>query len=99
MKLPKSFRVGTRRYKVEELPLSSKTSCIKGAVHYVDKTVDIGSRVNGRRMGKRERATVFWHEAIHAMLYDMGSHNLNNNEQFVENLAKRITDVVYTARF
>lgn len=99
MKIPKSFKVSNRKYTVQEPMPGVRPNCIKGSVHFIPRTVEVNKIVNGRKMGKRERATVFWHEALHAMLYDMGSHSLNNNEGFVENLAQRITGIIYTARF
>lgn len=49
----------------------------------------------------REPAAVtetFWHEAMHAILHDM-DHRLNHDEQFVTGVAKRLTQIVNTARF
>lgn len=98
MKIPKSFKVGKKKYKVYEVSIASNPTCVKGDVSFLRQEVTIGRFVNRRAMLDKERATVFWHEALHAMLYDMGSSK-NNDEQFVEALAKRITEIVYTARF
>lgn len=40
----------------------------------------------------------FWHEALHTILHDM-RHKLNHDEQFVTGVAKRIAQIVHTARF
>lgn len=98
MKIPKSFKVGKKKYAITELPPTDKPTCVKGSVNFTSQRIDIGCMVNRRKMPEKERAVVFWHEAIHAMLHDMGSRK-NSDEQFVEALAKRITDVVYTAKF
>lgn len=98
MKIPKSFKVGKKKYKVQEALPGVTPTCVKGSIFFEARTVEIGRRVNGRSMDDKERATVFWHEAMHAMLHDMGS-NKNHDEQFVENLAQRITGIIYTARF
>jgi hypothetical protein len=98
MKIPKSFRVGKKKYKVIEVLIADDPTCVKGGVNFALQEVTIGHYVNRRKMGERERDAVFWHEAVHAMLKDMDSRK-NNDEQFVEGLAQRITDLIYTARF
>ena len=98
MRIPKSFKVGKKKYTVNEAVIGSNRTCIKGVIFFQKQSIDIGQYVHNRRMSEKERAAVFWHEALHAMLHDMGSRK-NGDEQFVEALAKRITDVVYTARF
>jgi Zn-dependent peptidase ImmA (M78 family) len=41
----------------------------------------------------------FWHELTHAILHDMGEHQLNNRESFVEEFANRLARAIQTARF
>jgi hypothetical protein len=41
----------------------------------------------------------FWHELVHAILYDMDEHKLNRNEAFVTAFAKRLSEAVDSAAF
>ena len=41
----------------------------------------------------------FWHELTHAILHDMGEHQLNNRESFVEEFSRRLSAAIRTARF
>jgi hypothetical protein len=41
----------------------------------------------------------FWHELVHAILYDMERHNLNRDESFVIGFASRLSKAIDSARF
>jgi len=43
------------------------------------------------------RAETFWHETVHAILYDM-EHKLWRNEKFVTEFSKRLNQVIHTAK-
>jgi hypothetical protein len=100
MEIPKTFRVGKTRYKVtmvDTLPRAFNT----GRVNFVKGQMTIARSCNqtGKERGADAQAHTFWHEFVHAALHDMGRPRLCSNEYFVDQMAKRIMDVVRTARF
>jgi hypothetical protein len=99
MIIPRTFRVGTRLYKVQR-PARMRTPHSRGATHFTAQIVDIAqeSNVDGKKLSAAEVTHTFWHEALHVMLGDMGNR-LTYDEAFVDALAKRLTQVIYTARF
>jgi len=97
MKIPKQIKVGQKWYTVEQPPVLG-LSYQQGNINYAKATMCIAKLVNGKALSPGARSEVFWHETIHAMLYDMGSP-LHKNETFVEALAVRLQGVINSARF
>lgn len=99
MKIPKSFKVGKTRYRVVPIPVDDFPSSV-GSVSYSAGVVTIAQRhnVTGRKQSPKQQRHTFWHETVHAMLYDMGSRK-HADEVFVDALAKRICGVIDSARF
>lgn len=95
MKLPMSFKVGRSIYSV--VPAHSQTN-------YYGRTtlslcmMQISTRHKGKPRKPQDIAETFWHEVTHAILYDM-YHPQWSDEAFVTAFSKRLTQVIYTARF
>lgn len=100
MKLPRKVRVGNKHYSVEIVETMAQRGRM-GGVNYAAKRITIGqsSNLTGKAYKPEAVADTFWHELTHAILADMGMHNLNNNEQFVTGFANRLTKAIQTARF
>lgn len=99
MKVPVSFKIGHKGYEVSQpYTISPLHACNGGLCNVYYKKMLVAHNVQGRPMTERRRAQVFWHETMHAILHDM-DHKQWRDEAFVEGLAKRITDVVYSVRF
>jgi hypothetical protein len=99
MKIPKSFKVGKVKFIVNR-PDMLMTFHARGYFHSAEKQIGIAKldNTNGRKLTEKEVTHTFWHEAVHAMLHDMQS-KLTYDEVFVDALAKRMTEVIYTAKF
>jgi hypothetical protein len=97
---PRRMRVGKKMYSVEivEAMLDKK---IIGNVHYDSQHIAIASRHpnTGRLLAGAEVRDSFWHELVHAILHDMGRHNLNRDEVFVTGFANRLSKAIDSARF
>lgn len=99
MKIPKGFKIGRRVFLVfQPWTISPNAACRGGLCNADSKTLDVAHSVQGKLMSERRRAQVFWHETMHAILHDMDDPRWRD-EAFVEAIAKRLTDVVYSARF
>lgn len=98
--LPRRIRVGSRQYTIDVV----ETMLNKGdmaRVFYDKRQIQIATKSarTGRRYARKELNDSFWHELVHAILYDMDEHTLNRNERFVTEFAKRLADAVDSARF
>lgn len=72
-----------------------------GRIQYDEQRIQLGLR-NGqtnRRLSAADIRDSFWHELVHAILYDMGRHNLNRDEAFVIGVASRLSKAIDSARF
>ena len=97
MLIPKEFNLSGVRVPVWQ-PYEMSYSLSKGRSGYGPMSMHVARSVARAAMPKKERTETFWHEFLHLALYDMGS-NKYRNEGFVNELAKRITEAVYTAKF
>jgi len=98
--IPRLVRVGNKRYSVEVVEaLLDKQNVAR--IQYDEQRIQLGLR-NGqtnRRLPASEVQDSFWHELVHAILYDMGRHNLNRDESFVIGFASRLSKAIDSARF
>ena len=98
--IPRLIRVGNKRYSVEVIEALLDKQTI-GRIQYDEQRIQIGLR-NGQTNRKLPAADIrdsFWHELVHAILYDMGRHNLNRDEAFVIGFAGRLSKAIDSARF
>jgi hypothetical protein len=98
--LPTRIRIGKRLYSIDVV----ETMINKGdmARHYPAlQKIKIAQRSNltGKRFKQHDINDSFWHEIVHAILHDMGAHELNKNEAFVTAFASRLTKAIKSARF
>jgi len=100
LQIPKTIRVGKRRYSIEvvETMLQRRTM---GTINHDAQRITIGCRSNvtGNRYSQAIMQDTFWHELVHAILNDMGEHTLNKDEKFVTGFANRLTKAIKSARF
>lgn len=95
MKLPKSFKVGHKKYSVHEYP--TLDDCNQGVVYYERREVHIARRGLFTRYTPKQKHEVLIHEMVHAVLHDMGSKY--NREEFVEPFAAKLSAAILSARF
>ena len=98
--LPRRIRIGKKQYTIDIVEtMLNRTDMAR--IFYDKQQIQIGKRsgMTGRRYGRREMHTSFWHELVHAILYDMDAHALNRNETFVTEFAKRLSKAIDSARF
>lgn len=99
MLIPKSFNLGGLPYKVRVTNRVRGPRGSIGRVDYKSRAIDIAA-VNywtGTALPTKEISDTFWHEVTHAILDDM-NHPLYRDEEFVTAFAKRINEVVLTAK-
>jgi hypothetical protein len=100
LELPRKIRVGKKMYTIDILETMLQHGGM-ARVHYDESRIEISKRSNttGRKFDKKTMNESFWHELVHAILYDMDAHRLNKNEQFVTEFAKRLAQSIDSARF
>lgn len=97
MKLPKTFKVGRKRYEVQTYKRVGYN--LRGIVYYGPGAINLSTHErDGTQREPKVVTQAFWHEVVHTILHDMG-HKLNKDEDFVDGVAERLTQVVNTARF
>lgn len=97
---PRSIRVGKKRYSIDVVETMIQRGDM-ARVHYDENKIEIGQRSNktGRKFNRKQMNDSFWHELVHAILYDMDAHTLNKNEKFVSEFALRLSKAIDSARF
>src|SRR5690625_4011596 len=86
--LPKSFRIGTVDYNVEEVAgLHNRGRELLGWVTYHDTLIRIDSEVSDGR-----KKNVLIHELLHAMLYEAGYDE--HDEEMVRRLGNVLTQAL-----
>ena len=100
MKIPRSFSVACKTYKVSYTTKFSKPGQV-GRVVYDDGMIVLAHKYNltGELRSPAQLYHTFWHETVHAVLDSMGHTALRNDEKFVDRLAERLVQVFTTARF
>ena len=100
LELPRKIRVGKKMYTIDILETMLQSGDM-ARVYYERNRIEVGkkSSVTGRRYSRKEMNDSFWHELVHAILYDMDEHQLNRNEKFVTEFAHRLSEAIDSARF
>lgn len=95
MKLPYQFTLGKTTHTVQS---ATSYSRIHGKYWWEHQHIVVVTKHKGHPRKSQDIAETFWHEVTHAILRDMSSP-LWTNEEFVTAFSKRLTQVIYTARF
>jgi hypothetical protein len=98
--LPRQIRVGKKLYTIDMIETMLRSGDM-ARVHYDKQKIEIGKRstVTGKRFSRDQIHDSFWHELVHAILYDMEEHTLNKNEEFVTSFANRLSEAITSASF
>ena len=97
--IPIRIRVGTKMYSVDVVE-SMRRKRDMGRTYYSAQRIEVGtsSNVTGRAYTADEIDDTFWHELVHAILYEM-QHNLYDNERFVTEFAGHLAKAIKSAKF
>jgi hypothetical protein len=72
---------------------------VDGYVQYLPRQIYVYThRKDGEAIKPVVQRETFWHETVHAILYEM-QHPLYNNEKFVTAFAKNLSKTIDSARF
>mgnify|MGYP003641038666 CR=1 FL=1 len=98
--IPRKIRVGRKQYSIDVVETLIQRG-LMGTIRYDERNIQIGKQSNktGRKFTSDEISESFWHELVHAILYDMDEHRLNRNEAFVTAFAKRLSESIDSAAF
>lgn len=96
MPIPKSFTLNGSKYVVNMYPKLPRS--LLGRVYLESKFVQIRTTEGQVQRRSKAVAETFWHEAIHAILYEMGS-SLYRDEKFVTAFSKGLNQLVHSAKF
>lgn len=97
MNIPKEFKVGVRKHTVKLVPKIDRGK-VNGRIWLNANTIHIARKNHEGLRKPRQMEQTFWHEAVHAILGDMG-HHLSRDEDFVDAVATRIHQITTTAKF
>jgi hypothetical protein len=92
---PRHITVGKSRY---TLHLAKSHRRYYGECYSQIKTIMLYTSHAGQPLPPAKRNEVLWHEITHAVLHEMGSA-LNNDERFVTQFSKLLSQAIDTAEF
>lgn len=97
--IPYRIRVGERLYSIDVVE-SMRRKRDMGRTYYELQRIEVGTNSNttGRLYTEAEIDDTFWHELVHAILYEMGSR-LYNDEMFVTEFAAYLAKAIKSAEF
>lgn len=98
MLIPKRLKVGKRAYQIHlhRRLLHKRKGCM-GVLYPTLGTMELAThRASGRAYPPHEMDESFWHELVHAVLYEMNSP-LWLNEHFVTQFAHKLSRAVGSA--
>ena len=97
MKIPKAITVGPTRYEIQHVQ-AIKGPPSFGRIDVVDCTIKIAAKtIFEQPYSVKKRRETFWHEALHACFHDMGVPLKKHDEDLIDALSKRITQICCTA--
>jgi hypothetical protein len=97
--IPRRIKVGDKMYSVDIIQ-SMQRARDRGRIWYEAGRIQIGqsSNVDGRKYTDIQMSETFWHELVHAILYEMDSP-LYRNEKFVHAFATHLAKAIQSAKF
>jgi hypothetical protein len=95
--IPRSIKVGKRRYDVSRAPAQRYRYAL-GYIEYIPQQIHVHTmRKNGKHISAAKQQETFWHELTHAILYEM-QHKLRSNEAFVTKFSKLLHQSIKSAK-
>jgi hypothetical protein len=96
--IPRRIKVGKKMYSVDIVE-TMKRSRDRGRIWYELGRIEIGeaSNVDGRKYTASQMSETFWHELVHAILYEMNS-SLYRNERFVDAFGLHLAKAIQSAK-
>ena len=98
MTIPTKIKIGSIVYEIEttDTPLIVDNKVCSGKVQYLYSKIQL----SGEDMqGEQARNVTFWHEIVHAIVYDRGLDWGKDNELFTEELAKGLHSLMVDNSF
>ena len=97
--IPRRIRVGAKMYSIDIVETMHRKREM-GRTTYGTGNIQIGttSNVTGKRYSDIQMSETFWHEMVHAILYEMGN-KLHSDEQFVDTFAIHLARAIRSAKF
>jgi hypothetical protein len=97
MIIPRAFTVGPRRFEIKHVQALDRPPAF-GRLDITNNTIKLAAKsIFEQRYPLKQRRETFWHEALHACLHDMGMPFEKHDEDFINALSKRITQICCTA--
>jgi hypothetical protein len=87
--IPTQVKVGSMIYQVSiKSGLWNENDVVIGKIHYGLQQIEIDEDLSDQK-----KMNTFFHELIHALLYEMGEIGLNENERFVTRMGNMLAQV------
>lgn len=98
MPIPNKVKIGSIFYDVEttDVPLIVDNKVCSGKVQYLFNRIQLSG---DEMQSEQVRNITFWHEVIHAIVYDRGIDFGKDNELFTEELAKGLNSLMVDNAF
>lgn len=88
MTIPLKVKVGAMTYTVEVVPYLYAQRSLYGEVTYGDQAIVIAGDISPER-----QFNAYLHELTHAILFETGNYELNDDEQFVRSFSNMMTSI------
>lgn len=97
--IPRRIKIGKKMYSIDIVESMYRRREM-GRTTYGACNIQIGktSNTTGRKYSDLQMSETFWHELVHAILYEMDSP-LHADEKFVDRFAMHLARAIQSAKF
>lgn len=99
MKIPKSFKLLNKKYTIEYDDGLIDRDGIDGFVEDNKSRIILQGNLNNCKYSDEYAREVFYHEAVHAILFSMGELELGKDERFVDGFSKMLNQFLETMEY
>jgi hypothetical protein len=99
IRIPKRFSLLGQTIDVELVDHLSGLNGTLGEARTFQNNIMLQKNVDGMPLPESQRVKIFWHEALHIILHNMGLNEEASDEKFVDLMAGMIYNVISTMEF
>lgn len=97
-KLFKSFDLFNHSYKVYYVRKITQAEDVLGLCNTIKGEIYLATHLENKKLTQDQLNITKWHETVHAILDELGYHELSANEQFVDCVAKCLAQIEKTSK-
>jgi len=99
MRIPERFKIAGQTIEVEFDAKHMDRESMLGTAYYRYNKITLVPSIEEKHLDRQRIEEIFWHEAVHFILHQMGEHELKSNEKFVEMFSGFLHQVLTTMEY